>query len=199
LAEEKLAELLAADVLALRGRVDAVDRRLEDAEGVVGEMAELLETTRPDFMLSPWWWPAMRRGEADAAWKVLTGWVDDVLIGRYDANAHRSVGGLAEGASVKPCWFAHPDVVDKLSALHWAWRRSYSRSATAGGPLDWQSSLVPITLGQIKTQLTNCMGAGGCSGLGEGDHRRKAAQLTPKDRALFIGRDLAAREVADPC
>jgi hypothetical protein len=195
-AEEDLPELLAADLLALRGRVDAVHRRLEDLEGVLNEMAELLETKRPDFTVSPWWWPAMDRGEAEAAWDVLTGWVDDVLIGRYDHNPHRSLGGLAEGASIKPCWFAHPDVVDKLSALHWAWRRSYSRSATAGGPLDWQSSLVPTALGQIKTQLTNCMGADGCSGFGEEARSRKAAQLTPEDRALFIGRDLAARGVA---
>ena len=196
MAEEDLPELLAADVLALRQRVEVQHRRLEDLEGVLSEMAELLETTRPDFTLSPWWWPAMRRGEAEAAWEVLTSWVDDVLIGRYDNNPHRSPGGLAEGSSIKPCWFAHPDVVDKLSALHWAWRRSYSRSATAAGPLDWQSSWVPKTLGQIKTQLTNCMG--GCSRLGEGDSRPKAVQLTPEDRSLFIGRDLTAREVADP-
>lgn len=194
MAEKDLAELLAADLLALRQRVEAAHHRLEEHERVINKMAELLETTRPDFTLSPWWWPAMRRGEAEAAWGVLTSWVDDVLIGRYDHTPHRSVGGLAEGASIKPCWFAHPDVVDKLSALHWSWRRSYSRSATAAGPLDWQSSWVPRTLGLIKSQLSGC--TGGCSALGEGAHRPKAGQLTPEDRAAFIGRDLAAREVA---
>jgi hypothetical protein len=198
LAEEDLPELLAADVLALRQRVEAQHRRLEDLEGVLSEMAELLETTRPDVTLSPWWWPAMRRGEAEAAWEILTSWVDDVLIGRYDNNPHRSAGSLAEGSSIKLCWFAHPDVVDKLSALHWTWRRSYSRSATTAGPIDWQSSLVPRTLGQIKSQLTNCMCAGGCSALGEGHNRPKAGQLTLEDRALFIDRDLTTREVADP-
>jgi hypothetical protein len=78
LAEEDLPELLAADLLALRQRVEAAHRRLEDLEGVIHEMAELLETTRPDFTLSPGWWPAMRRGEAEAAWKVLTSWVGAV-------------------------------------------------------------------------------------------------------------------------
>jgi hypothetical protein len=74
LAEEELAELLAADVLALRGRVDAVDRRLEDVEGVVSEKAELLETTQPDFMLSPWWWPALLTisGARRQHWRALT-------------------------------------------------------------------------------------------------------------------------------
>jgi hypothetical protein len=41
LADEDLAELLAADLLALRQRVEAVHRRLEDLEGVRNEMAAL--------------------------------------------------------------------------------------------------------------------------------------------------------------
>jgi hypothetical protein len=196
-AEEDLAGLVAADLVVLRKRVEAQEHRLKDVERVVGEIAELLERTRPDFTLSPWWWPAMSRAEADAAWRVLTSWVDDVLIVRYDHHPHRSAGGLVEGASVKPCWFAHSNVVDKLSALHWTWRRSYSPNATAVGPTEWQESWVPRTLDQIKRLLTDCLG--GCSALGEeGGDRPKAGQLSPEDRALFIGRDLAARaEVAD--
>jgi hypothetical protein len=193
-AEEELAALVAADLVMLRKRVEAQEHRLEDVERVVGEIAQLLERTRPDFTLSPWWWPAMSRAEADTAWSVLTSWVDDVLIARYD-HPRRSVGGLVEGASVKPCWFAHPNVVDKLSALHWTWRRSYSPNATAAGPVEWQESWVPRTLDQIKSQLTDCLG--GCSALGEGGDGPKAGQLTPEDRAFFIGMDLASRREID--
>jgi hypothetical protein len=78
------------------------------------DLPELLETRRPDLALSPWGWPAMLRGEAEAAWEVFTSWVDDVLIGRYD-NPTWSAGGVMEGERIKPCWFAYPDVVDKIS------------------------------------------------------------------------------------
>jgi hypothetical protein len=163
-----------------------------DQECVIKEVAELLETKRSDVLVSPWWWPAMVRGEAKAAWDTLTCWVDEVLIGRYDTPG-RSAGGLAEGASVKPCWFAHPDVVDKLSALYWAWRRGYSPSATATGPIDWHMNWVPRTLGQIKSELTSCLG--GCSALGV--DRVKAGQLTHQDRVLFVDNDITARREAD--
>ena len=69
---EELAGLLAVDLVVLRKRVEAQEHRLEDVERVVGEIAQLLERTRPDFTLSPWWWPAMLCAEAKTAWETLT-------------------------------------------------------------------------------------------------------------------------------
>ena len=46
------------------------------------------------------------------------------------------------GDAVQQCWFAHPDVVDKLSALQWAWKGSYCQNAKAPAPGGWQTNQV---------------------------------------------------------
>jgi hypothetical protein len=148
--------------------------------------------------VSPWWWPSMLRKEAESAWETLIGWVDDVLIARYDpaSSAGPSAGGLVGGVRLKPCWFAHPDVVDRLSALYWAWQRAYSPAATDMGPIDWQDNWVPRTLDLVKPQLTLCLS--GCRALVEGGYQEKAGVVTTQERARFVADDLAARrESAD--
>jgi hypothetical protein len=189
-AGEGLAGLLAADVVALRRQVEGQQQRLVEHERLLADVIGLLDTSRTGSKPSPWWWPSMLRKEAESAWEILIDWVDDVLIARYDPSTVPSASDQG-GARVGPCWFAHPDVVDRLSALYWTWQRAYSPTATDMGPIDWQNNWVPRTLDLIKPQLTLCLS--GCRALGKAGCQQKAGVVTTQERARFIADDLAAR------
>lgn len=174
-------------------RLDAFGSRLD-------VFAEMLGAKSPDFELSPWWWPSMRRGEARVAWDLLVPWVDDVLIGRYDTRGTERLatdqtgqaGNLPEGNNLKQCWFAHPDVLDKLSALYWSWKGNYRRrNAADNGPIGFQNDHLDKTLGQIRPKMIGCLG--GCARL----DGRKTGELSWDHRTAWIRADVDARPSED--
>jgi hypothetical protein len=184
---DPILEGLALDMLAVKGRQDDQERVLNELGHRLGEIAEILGAQDPAFLLSPWWWPTMLRGEAHKAWEVLVKWVDEIVIVRYDGGEARE-GELPEGKTLQKCWFAHPVVVDKLSALWWAWRGAYRRHAPANGPHEFQHLLIVRTFEQIK--LTSCLG--GCKVLGI-----KSGDVTWNDRTAWVRDDIARRPIGE--
>ncbi len=195
---------LAADALAiasgLKKTVDELSIKVEgllnqDVENNAGLLAladevtqirELIGAKEPDFLLAPWWWPNLTSDQAREAWDVLVPWVETVVIWRYDYSSDAEVGELPEGASILRCWFAHATVVDKLSALYWAWKGDYRRHAPANGPIEFQENWVPKTLGQIEKILQKCQA--GCTVL-----KQPLSKVSWPARTHWIDADIAGR------
>ncbi|MGV8967787.1 MAG: hypothetical protein ACOH2F_16095 [Cellulomonas sp.] len=86
-------------------------------------------------------------GEAAATeWAALDRWVR-WLVRRYNLD-HRDV---------PPCWYAHTDLVEELSALRSAHRGAYDPSGPPGGPAEWHQ-----TLANTRTHLQLSVSRTGC-------------------------------------
>lgn len=189
----------------VRSALAAINARLDNQETVLGNLgeqvelqAELLGTKDPAFLLSPWWWPTMTSAQAEEAWKTLTEWVDGLIIPRYDdGKSQWALGELPASTRVLRCWFAHPGIVDKLSALFWAQKGDYRRNAAANGPLEWQENWLPKTLDGLDAEFRTKACIGGCPHLngriaGEWpDTKHKS--LTLRDRMQWIRTDVERR------
>lgn len=173
---------LHAELADLRSQLKSQDGRLADQERVVQGIAELLGAKEPAFALSPWWWPTMTQSQADHAWKILTEWVDGLIIPRYDDGKNDcALGELPYSTRVLRCWFAHPGIVDKLSALFWAQKGDYRRSAAAHGPLDWQENWLPKTLDALDKEFREKKCIASCSYL-----NKTIAGVAPKHDTLSL-------------
>ena len=71
-------------------------------------------------------WSRLTAEQADQTWLALDEWVR-WLVTRY-ALDHRDV---------PPCWYAHGDLVEELTALMTAHQGAYDRAGPATGPADW--------------------------------------------------------------
>ncbi len=114
----------------------------------VAELGELANAEQQDAA-GPWWWPSLLRSEAEEAWEILTSWVDDVLRERYPPDAHDKV---------RACWFAHPGVVDELTALYFAWKGAYRPDAAHTAVFEWFDRALPNTLGRTREATRECPG-----------------------------------------
>ena len=71
-------------------------------------------------------WAHLDRDHAADHWAALDGWVR-WLVRRY-ALDHRDL---------PPCWYAHGDLVEELSALRTAHQGAFDPAGPASGPAEW--------------------------------------------------------------
>lgn len=204
-----------AELAGLRTGARRATARLDDHESKItqaferlDEIDELLGTKSPEFALSPWWWPSLNREEATEAWTTLTQWVDEVVVERYDkrAGGTQSRGGplgeLPYGARLLRCWFAHPVIVDQLSALHWAQRGDYRRNALPHAPIEWQMTWLPRTLDAAAKEFSDRQCLRVCphynAGVADPANQIKHDELSLPERMAWIKNDVESREAAPP-
>jgi hypothetical protein len=127
----------------------------------------------------------MTAEEARAAWDVIVPWVDD-LIERYDSPPRAKEGRMLSGPRLRACWFAHDDVLDALSALHWAWLGAYKSKAPAISPIEWQERWLRQTFELTAKAQGEC--ARECAQFGG----KKPNEITTLEREAFIARDVTS-------
>jgi hypothetical protein len=123
-------------------------------------------------------WTALTAETAAEQWAALAGWVD-WLIDRYS---------LAE--TIPGCWYAHPAVLEELSALRIAWLGAYcdSAAAAADGVL-WHDMLERVLVRIREHDVTGCAAAAA--------HRADVEAATTagslSERAAAVRADIATR------
>lgn len=131
-------------------------------------------------------WPELDERSAAAEWRNLGKWLDG-LLARHPM--HRRV--------LRPCWRAHTDVVDEISALRLAWQGAYrSAEASATAAVDWMTRWLPATMARIDVEFNHA----GCKAGREPEHRdpdtHPIATWDPERIERFIADDLAGRRGA---
>jgi hypothetical protein len=134
---------LATEVASLRRSVEelgtkvgAVDQLREDVESLGGGVTDLASrvsqlVTSPSLdRPRPFWLPSLRGEQAEQAWRTLGGWVEEIVVGRYQR-------------SVKPCWYRHALAVDALAACYLAWSAAYAGDALPTAPAEWHDRWFP--------------------------------------------------------
>jgi hypothetical protein len=148
---------LAADVASLRrevavlreqtGDVSKVRQELDElGEGVAdlaSRVSRLVSSPSMDGRPRPYWLPALEGEAAERAWRVLGGWVSDVVVGRYQH-------------SVKPCWYRHPLAVDILTACYLAWSAAYNEQAAATAPAEFHDRWFPHLMRLVDADTKAC-------------------------------------------
>jgi len=126
-------------------------------------------------------WVDLDAEAADAAWERLRDWVRDVLLVRYPRITERRL--------LPPCWYRHPEAVERLSWLHVTWCHAYRNpdlppTAAAEWHVRWLASLLTWS----KDHLSSC-------GDGHDEHDDSAAPAPAVDGgfAAFVSADVAAR------
>ena len=128
-------------------------------------------------------WAGLDAAAAASAWAALDAWVR-WLARRYGID-HREL---------PPCWYAHGDLLEELSALHTAHQGAYHPAGPGTGPADWHHQLAAT-----RTRLHASVARAGCR---PGEHRPPtvpgwAADPAPPDYtaglASHIATDLATR------
>jgi len=108
-----------------------VDAYIEDALGTIPRPID---------------WRRLTHDQAASTWAALDTWVR-WLVTRY-ALDHRDV---------PPCWYAHGDLVEELTALMTAHQAAFDRTGAATGPLDWHQTLATTrTRLQLWAARTGC-------------------------------------------
>jgi hypothetical protein len=162
------------DALArLEERINALEARRVDSP------AEVVTTPRSVV------WPDLDERSTAAEWRHLGKWVDN-LLARHPV--HRR--------ALRPCWRAHPDVVDELCALRAAWQGAYrSLEPSSTAAVDWMTRWLPATMARIDLEFSQA----GCKAGREPEHRdpdaHPIATWEPERVERFIADDLAARKV----
>lgn len=104
-------------------------------------LEELLQSPAPTC------WKALRDPEERVErWEDLRSWVH-WLVERF----------ALDYKTIPPCWWRHGAVVEELTALHDAWKLSYSEMNSAAGPADWMA-IFDRTLDRLRRWIgrTNC-------------------------------------------
>lgn len=108
-----------------------VDAYIEDALGAIPRPID---------------WRRLTPDQAASTWADLDTWVR-WLVTRY-ALDHRDV---------PPCWYAHGDLVEELTALMTAHQAAFDRTGAATGPSDWHQTLATTrTRLQLWAARTGC-------------------------------------------
>lgn len=154
------------ELALLRGQVDYLLERIAGADGL---------DARPVV------WDRLDADAAAQQWAALTGWTD-WLVARYQ---------LSE--VVPACWYAHPAILEELSALHVAWVGAYcDPAARASDGVLWHDMLERVVLRIRDRDLAGCATAAA--------HRGDAAPAPSPEsvtaRADAIRADLAARRAS---
>lgn len=143
---------LAREVDVLRRRVDALDPldgRVERLEEMAARTADTLKTVigrkakppAPSWLLAP-----TDLGEVEGLVDELTAWLGAVFL-RYPDGA----------TAVPECWLWHPDVVEELLWLMYAWLAAYQgpdASVSAAG--DWHDRQRPGVVARVRKSAGSC-------------------------------------------
>lgn len=157
-------------------RVDALEATLADVAGAVQEVSDFLGIPKGESS-SPWWWPSLDRDQARNAWRLLVPFVE-MLGQRYH-----------QGHPIRACWYAHPEVLDELSALYYEWKRSYTPNVDRTAPWYFVQN-VKTGMENIRTNLGGCANSSaGCQRL-----KVKVSELTEQDRKDYIKADIEKRD-----
>ncbi|GAB3589333.1 hypothetical protein GCM10027446_01390 [Angustibacter peucedani] len=88
---------------------------------------------------APWNWRRMPDDAARAAMSALREWVG-WLRHRYPV-----------AQMLPPCWPRHPELIEELSALHWAWRAAFhGDDPRPTAPADFHAHYLPGALERVK-------------------------------------------------
>lgn len=141
---------LAREVEALRRAVEpvtALSRQIDDLARVVQEVAERQAASGPSTEGAPSWLDLPADiGTVRTVLTDLTGWMHDVYL-RYADAAHH----------LPECWLWHPDVVEELLWLMYAWLAAYrDEKATVARAGDWHDRYRPGVVRRIKALAGNC-------------------------------------------
>ncbi len=165
----------------LNGRLDELTTQLAD----VAALAERATTGGSPATGPVWDWTRLDAETASNAWNQLAWWVPNVLLARNPLL-------LADGDRWASCWYAHPDVVDELSALYGVWWEAfYAKDASAARVAEWRDRWLPGALRRIAdSSMQPCITS-------YDGHRpvevKPSRQTPPDDLVAFVHRDLAAR------
>src|SRR5690606_33680832 len=141
---------LAREVEALRKAVEPVtslSRQLDDVARVVQELAERQAASGASTEGAPSWLDLPADiGTVRTVLTDLTGWMRDVFLRYADAAQH-----------LPECWLWHPDIVEELLWLMYAWLAAYrDENATVARAGDWHDRYRPGVVRRIKTLAGNC-------------------------------------------
>jgi len=170
------AEQAAADLQRLA-------QQLTEGLGALAEQIDAVSGTITDAQ-TEWCWHGLTGPAAQQLWAELTDWVG-WLRGRYP---------LAR--QIPPCWWAHPELVEELTALLVAWRGAYrTPDAPATAPADWHDRWLPGFLHRITGQWKIPCTAGQHEDRVDGAFTTKPVD-DDEAFAAFAAADVAARQTA---
>ncbi|GAA4929275.1 hypothetical protein EV188_101428 [Actinomycetospora succinea] len=143
---------LAREVDGLRRGLDALvgtPTRVDDLARTVAQLADAFAATpaRPGPTVAPSWLAAPTDSEAVMGLlEELCRWLRTVFL-RYP-----------DGVAVLPeCWLWHPDVIEELLWLMYAWRAAYEgRGASVQLAGDWHDRQRPGVVRRLKTAVGSC-------------------------------------------
>ncbi|MHB2023228.1 MAG: hypothetical protein ACYCO3_07865 [Mycobacteriales bacterium] len=159
---------LQAELATLASRIDLLTHLVTTQVATGGDEP-------PASARHAWNWATLPAEEARIAWAQLAGWVDQ-LAARY---------GLHE--TIPACWYAHPPIVEELTALRAAWFAAYHPRAKPDQAAVWHDALDRVLNRIHGWNRTGCAGT----------HRDEPPLATHDDdataRAAFITAEVAGR------
>jgi hypothetical protein len=161
-----------------------LDGRISSLEHGLREHSEQLAALAPAGPAAPvraWWWPDLDPTDATAAWGHLGAWVCDALLSRHPTYQR----------ALRPCWRAHPDVVDELTALRLLWLDAYPNPRPAPAAAADYLTRLPVVLARVEAAFKNagCKTVAGTPVHADNDDHFALAQWDPDQVAAFIEAD----------
>ena len=148
---------LAVQVAALRGQIDAINKRLDQAglhdgldlaarfEELARTVADALEAAAPRGPVAPFW-IGLDRDTYHARLADLQRWADTVLRQHYG------------GYELRDCWPRHLHAIWELSTLAAEWHRTYAGPRTdLARALEFYDRWLPGTMHRITDITRACM------------------------------------------
>ena len=134
-----------------QGGVPVAERLQGDEAADIDALVDELLGTTP----RPVNWSRLSRDQAAARWAALDEWV------RWPARRYS-----LDRRDIPPCWYAHGDLVEELSALHTAHQAAFDPAGPATGPADWHQHLA-----NTRARMQTWIARTGCR---RGQHRAPA-------------------------
>lgn len=130
------------DVEHVDGQLDTVRAAIEDLTAAVEGLS-----AEPD-RAAVWSWADMDADARREALAELAGWVQDVLVSRYQLDERR----------LPRCWYRHPEAVEELSWLYADWARVFrgGRGASTSAAGEWHDRWLPGVLDRLGRSLAAC-------------------------------------------
>lgn len=176
---------------ATRTELDQIRNELDDLRKDVDlntvTIDQLLNGAQaPDAVRGPWDWAVYDYDQAKTAWAKLSHWLEEEFLPMWDKDMH----------SVKPCWFAHPLVVQRLGDLWYLNRDARYGSKLATTVYSYSHRDAQGTVDQCAKDLGDC--GVSCEELGDSvpstQELRENPDLREQVRQQFIDLDLAGRK-----
>lgn len=134
---------------ALPAEIDVVAARIDDVARTVSQLADVVAATPPRASPSPA--PSWLAAPADpaAVHRVLSSlcaWLGRVFL-RYPDGA----------AALPECWLWHPEVVEELLWLQFAWSQAYEgQGASVSLAGDWHDRQRPGVVRRFRSSVAGC-------------------------------------------